>query len=80
MDLCELENAPPTQKCPKTFVHDCREVKSSTTSSVVAMEMLGILLTSWPRSVGLFETDGETKLATSVCKELQAPSEEGRLW
>ena len=24
MDLCELENAPETQKCPKTFVHDCR--------------------------------------------------------
>ena len=23
MDLCELENAPETQKCPKTFVHDC---------------------------------------------------------
>ena len=32
------------------------------------MEMLGILLTSWPRSIGLFETDGETKLATSVYK------------
>ena len=32
------------------------------------MEMLGILLTSWPRNVGLLETDGETKLATSVCK------------
>ena len=43
-------------------------MKSSTTSSVVAIEMLGILLTSWPRNVGLFETDGETKLATSVCK------------
>ena len=24
LDLCELENAPETQKCPKTFVHDCR--------------------------------------------------------
>ena len=23
-DLCELENAPETQKCPKTFVHDWR--------------------------------------------------------
>ena len=23
LDLCELENAPETQKCPKTFVHDC---------------------------------------------------------
>ena len=22
-DLCELENAPEMQKCPKTFVHDC---------------------------------------------------------
>ena len=22
-DLCELENAPETQTCPKTFVHDC---------------------------------------------------------
>ena len=32
------------------------------------MEMLGILLSSWPRSAGLFETDGEIKLATSVCK------------
>ena len=26
LDLCELENAPETQKCPKTFVHDCRFV------------------------------------------------------
>ena len=24
LDLCELENAPETQKCRKTFVHDCR--------------------------------------------------------
>ena len=24
MDLCELENAVEMQKCPKTFVHDCR--------------------------------------------------------
>ena len=24
LDLCELENAPETQKCPKTFVLDCR--------------------------------------------------------
>ena len=24
MDLFKLENAPETQKCPKTFVHDCR--------------------------------------------------------
>ena len=23
LDLCELENTPETQKCPKTFVHDC---------------------------------------------------------
>ena len=23
MDLCELENTSETQKCPKTFVHDC---------------------------------------------------------
>ena len=23
LDLCELENAPDLQKCPKTFVHDC---------------------------------------------------------
>ena len=23
VDLYELENAPETQKCPKTFVHDC---------------------------------------------------------
>ena len=23
--MCELENAPETQKCPKTFVHDCRK-------------------------------------------------------
>ena len=23
-DLCELENAPETQKCPRTLVHDCR--------------------------------------------------------
>ena len=24
LDLCELANAPETQKCPTTFVHDCR--------------------------------------------------------
>ena len=23
LDLCESENAPEMQKCPKTFVHDC---------------------------------------------------------
>ena len=23
LDLCELENAPEMQKCPKYFVHDC---------------------------------------------------------
>ena len=27
LDLCELENAPKMQKCPKTFVHDCRQAK-----------------------------------------------------
>ena len=27
LDLCELENAPEKQKCPKTFVHDCRQAK-----------------------------------------------------
>ena len=34
LDLCELENAPETQKCPKTFVHDftcsvIRELKAT---------------------------------------------------
>ena len=24
MDLCESENAPEMQKCPKAFVYDCR--------------------------------------------------------
>ena len=24
LHLCELENAPEMQKCPKTFVHDCK--------------------------------------------------------
>ena len=24
LDLCELENAPEMENCPKTFVHDCR--------------------------------------------------------
>ena len=24
LDLCELENAPEMQKCPRTFVHDYR--------------------------------------------------------
>ena len=23
LDLCELQNTPEMQKCPKTFVHDC---------------------------------------------------------
>ena len=23
LDMCELENAPEMQKCPKTFEHDC---------------------------------------------------------
>ena len=33
--MCELENVPEMQKCPKTFVHDCshydtsRRIKSS---------------------------------------------------
>ena len=22
LGMCELENAPPMQKCPKTFIHD----------------------------------------------------------
>ena len=26
-DLCELKNTPEMQKCPKTFVHDCRSEK-----------------------------------------------------
>ena len=26
LDLCELENAPETEKCPKTFVDDCRSI------------------------------------------------------
>ena len=35
LDMCELENVPEMQKCPKTFVHDCshydtsRRIKSS---------------------------------------------------
>ena len=26
LHLCELEKAPEMQKCPKTFVHDCRSL------------------------------------------------------
>ena len=26
LGLCELENAPEMQKCPKTFVHECSSV------------------------------------------------------
>ena len=29
LDLCALEIAPETQKCPKTLVHDCRYIKAN---------------------------------------------------
>ena len=29
LNLCALEIAPETQKCPKTFVHDCRYIKTN---------------------------------------------------
>ena len=37
MDLCELEDAPEMQKCPKTFVHDC-EMTGMTSETRVAFE------------------------------------------
>ena len=35
LDLSELENAPETQKCPKTFVHDCLKKKEERTKAVL---------------------------------------------
>ena len=35
--MCELENAPEMQKCPKTFVHDCR-MTGMTSETRVAFE------------------------------------------
>ena len=37
MDLCELENAPEMQKCPKTSVNDCR-MTGMTSETRVAFE------------------------------------------
>ena len=37
LDLCELENAPEMQRCPKTFVHDC-------SSSLCSISVLILLL------------------------------------
>ena len=37
LDLCELENAPEMQRCPKTFVHDC-------SSSFCSISVLILLL------------------------------------
>ena len=46
LDLCEFENAPETQKCPKTFVHDCRSSMVWTPIQYVTLH-----LRDW-RSVG----------------------------
>ena len=41
MDLCELENAPETQKCPKTFVHDCRPKENTQKNNVGLVVIVG---------------------------------------
>ena len=70
LDLCELENAPPKQKCSKTFVHDMIVGKWSPplprecSRDRDAWHTADVL----DKNVGLLETDGETKLATNVCK------------
>ena len=33
--MCELENTPEMQKCPKTFVHDCRMTGMTSETRVV---------------------------------------------
>ena len=34
MDLCELENTPEMQKCPKIFVHDCKMTRMTSETRV----------------------------------------------
>ena len=43
LDLRELENAPETQKCLKTFVHDCR-ITHATPFNLLLARLLGIWL------------------------------------
>ena len=40
LDLCEFQNASETQKCPKTFVHDC----SSFLSGIASLSLLRTLV------------------------------------
>ena len=41
MDLGELEKAPETQKCPKTFVHDCRPKENTHKKNVGLVVIVG---------------------------------------
>ena len=38
LDLCELKNAPEKQKCPKTFVHDCRYLSERYCQSILCFK------------------------------------------
>ena len=46
LDLCELENAPETQKCHKTFVHDC-----SCKTDIKQHPMDKVVLARWSRYI-----------------------------
>ena len=50
LDLCELENAPETQMCPKTLVHDC-------SSDCVKISTIYLLVVSYCGLFSLFEQE-----------------------
>ena len=47
LDLCELENAPETQKCTKTFVHDCSAFLSFSLPSLSSLLTLTRFTVIW---------------------------------
>ena len=53
LDLCELENAPETQTCPKTFVHVC-------SSDSDKISTIYLLVVSYCRLFSLFEQESVT--------------------
>ena len=42
LDLRELENTPEMQKCPKTFVHDCRNTISKTINFKMSLDAFAL--------------------------------------
>ena len=74
LDLWELQNAPETQKCPKTFVHDCRNMTVLTSGYFLLLQTELIKIKTWilNKLINFYNVDPNNKSPLNA--------EAARLW